>query len=72
VTADRFLGAALYVLGCAITLVVFLTCRCLYVDAHCKSLGWSRGEIAWSGVGYCFARVNQTDVLVPWQKAGAR
>lgn len=47
------------------------------VESHCMELGWTSGKIA-AGMngdglaGYCVARQDQTDVVVPWKDAKRR
>jgi hypothetical protein len=52
---------------CAIHMV-----RAAKVNAHCLRQGWTSGTVTWNLDGYCVARTDQTDVVVPWQEAGRR
>ncbi len=42
------------------------------LDAHCLSLGWTQSKMDWAFNGYCVARTDQTDVVVPWREAKRR
>lgn len=43
-----------------------------YVSGKCLSLGYPEGRILSDGRGYCIARINNSDVVVPLAEAKQR
>ncbi len=52
----------------ALALVGYL----MRIEASCLERGWAGADITWNFRGYCTARINQTDVVVPWRSAERR
>jgi hypothetical protein len=60
---------AITMLSLALAMVIAFAVFQVRVDAVCKAKGWPRAEVTWNFNGYCIARIDQTDVVVPWREA---
>ena len=69
---ERLMVGFLVVCGIGLVFSIIGAVFSARVEAHCLRLGWSGGRVDATLTGYCGARIEQTDVVVPWREAKRR